>query len=59
VWAREFYDEQIVKGKSHHAALRTLCNRWVEVLWHCLQQGMYYDEATHAANRRHASSAAA
>jgi transposase len=59
VWAREFYDEQIVKGKSHHAALRTLSNRWVEVLWHCLQQGMYYDEATHAANRRHASSAAA
>jgi transposase len=58
-WAREFYDQQIAKGKSHHAALRTLSNRWVEVLWHCLRRGVHYDEAVHAANRRRGLSTAA
>jgi len=53
-WAREFYDAQRAKGKSHHAALRALGNRWLEVLWHCLQRGVLYDEAVHAANRRRA-----
>jgi hypothetical protein len=31
-WAREFYDEKITAGKSHHAALRALSNRWLEIL---------------------------
>ena len=35
-WAREFYDGKIAAGKSHHAALRALSNRWLEFLWHCL-----------------------
>jgi hypothetical protein len=50
-WAREFYDQKIAAGKSHHAALRALGNRWLEVLWHCLHKGVLYDEATHTANR--------
>lgn len=50
-WAREFYDKQIAKGKTHHGALRALGNRWLEVLWHCLRKGVRYDEATHVANR--------
>jgi transposase len=54
VWAREFYDEKITAGKSHHAALRTLSNRWLEILWHCLTKGVLYDEATHQANRNRA-----
>jgi transposase len=50
-WAREFYDVQVAKGKTHHGALRALGNRWLEVLWHCLRKGVRYDEATHVANR--------
>lgn len=53
-WAREFYDAQRAKGKGHHAALRALGNRWLEVLWHCLRKGVRYDEAAHAANRNRA-----
>jgi transposase len=58
-WARAFYDAQIAKGKPHHQALRTLSNRWVEVLWHCLHRGICYDEAVHVANRNRARDQAA
>jgi transposase len=58
-WAREFYDGQVAKGKHHHAALRALGNRWLEVLWHCLIRGVRYDEATHVANRTRALQRAA
>ncbi|WP_018790553.1 IS110 family transposase [Salinispora arenicola] len=53
-WAREFYDTQRSRGKKHHAALRALGNRWLEVLWHCLTKGMPYDENVHVANRNRA-----
>ena len=53
-WAREFYDAQRARGKGHHAALRTLGNRWLEILWHCLRKGVLYDEAVHVANRNRA-----
>lgn len=59
-WAREFYDAQRARGKSHHAALRALGNRWLEVLWHCLTRGVAYDENIHVANRtRHLTTTAA
>lgn len=51
-WARAFYDGQRQRGKGHHAALRALGNRWLEVLWHCLSKGVCYDEAVHVANRK-------
>jgi transposase len=53
-WAREFYDSQRAKGKSHNAALRALGNRWLEVLWHCLINGVVYEESVHVANRNRA-----
>jgi transposase len=58
-WARECYDAQRARGKAHHAALRALGNRWPEILWHCLRHGIYYDEATHVANRNRAHGKAA
>jgi transposase len=58
-WAKEFYDAQRARGKSHHAALRALGNRWLEVLWHCLTNQVPYDEATHVANRNRALGMAA
>ena len=58
-WAREFYDAQRGRGKTHHAALRALGNRWLEILWHCLHRGVCYDEATHTTNRNRALGKAA
>jgi transposase len=58
-WAREFYDQQRHRGKGHHAALRALGNRWLEILWHCLRNHTPYDEATHVANRNRALGRAA
>lgn len=56
-WARQFYDSKIAKGKSHHAALRALANRWLEILWHCLTKNIPYDETVHTHNRQHAPDA--
>jgi hypothetical protein len=53
-WAREFYDAQRARRKHHHAALRALGNRCLEVLWHCLTSEIPYDEAVHVANRNRA-----
>ena len=39
-WAREFYDTQRSRGRKHHAALRALGNRWLEILWHCLTKAV-------------------
>jgi transposase len=58
-WARQYYDAQRARGKRHHAALRALGNRRHQVLWHCLQRHVAYDEATHAANRSRALQRAA
>jgi transposase len=58
-WARTFYDAKIAAGKTHHAALRALGNRWLEILWHCLRLGVRYDEAIHTANRTRALKQAA
>jgi hypothetical protein len=53
-WPREFYDAKIAAGKNHHAALRALGNRWLEILWHCLIKGDHYDETVHIRNRQQA-----
>jgi transposase len=53
-WAREFYDTKIAMGKGHHAVLRALGNRWLEILWHCLMKGTRYDETIHVRNRQQA-----
>jgi hypothetical protein len=58
-WAREFYDTKITTGKSHHAAIRALGNRWLEILWHCLTKGVAYDENIHVTNRNRALGRAA
>jgi len=57
-WARQFYDAQRIRNKNHHAALRALGNRWLEVLWHCLTTGVPYDDTIHVANRDRALQAA-
>ena len=58
-WAREFYEVKVARGLGHHAALRSLGNRWLEVLGHCLKKHVPYDEAVHVANRNRALGRAA
>jgi transposase len=58
-WARAFYDQQRARNKGHHAALRALGNRWLEVLWHCLRNNLLYNESVHTANRDRALNRAA
>jgi len=53
-WAKDSDDRQRDRGKDHHAALRALGNRWLEILWHCLQRQVPDDEAVHLANRTRA-----
>ena len=52
-------DSKIAAGKGHHAALRALSNRWLEMLWHCLTKGVLYDENVHVNNRNRALGRAA
>ncbi len=50
-WARDYYDTLPARGKTHHAALRALGNRWLNILWHRLHRRVLYDEALHQTNR--------
>lgn len=51
VWAREFYDEKIAAGSPIMPPFAPWANRWLEVLWHCPDKSIHYDEAIHTANR--------
>ena len=44
--ARAHYDRRRDAGDRHTAAQRNLFNRLLGCLWHCLQAGQHYDEAT-------------
>lgn len=43
-WARAFYDSQIARKKSHHAAVRALAFRWIRVIFRCWKARTPYDE---------------
>ncbi len=44
-WAKAFYLSQKAKGKSHQAAVRALCYKWIRIIWKCWQTRQKYDEA--------------
>jgi transposase len=55
-WARTYYNQQITRGKHHHAAVRALAFKWIRILFRCWQERTPYDEALYvAALRRHGS----
>ena len=55
-WARAFYDQQRRRGKTHHAAVRTLAFKWIRILWRCWQDRTPYDDARYErALRAHSS----
>lgn len=44
-WARAFYHSQRQRGKSHHAAVRSLAFKWIRILWRCWHDRVPYDDA--------------
>jgi len=50
-WAREFYDRQRAKDKSHHAAVRALAFKWQRIIFRCWKDRCPYDEARYLATR--------
>ena len=44
-WARAFYQQQRHRGKTHHAAVRSLAFKWIRILWRCWQDHVPYDDA--------------
>lgn len=44
VWAREYYDAAIARGKRHHVAVRALAFKWMRILFRCWQDRTAYRE---------------
>ena len=44
-WANAYYEMQRHRGKSHHAALRSLAFKWIRIIYRCWKQREIYDEA--------------
>jgi transposase len=49
VWARQYYDTQRKRGKSHHAAVRALAFKWIRILYRCWQARTPYIESVYLA----------
>ena len=44
-WAGAYYRQQMAKGSSHQAAVRSLAFKWVRILYCCWQTRTPYDES--------------
>jgi transposase len=51
-WAESFYQQQRRAGKTHGAALRSLANKWLRILYRMWQERQPYDELTYLAALR-------
>jgi transposase len=57
-WARSYYDELLLRGKRHHAAVRSLAYKWIRILFRCWKDRVPYVETFHqGARARRAASA--
>ena len=43
-WARDYYQRQIARGKSHHAAVRALAFKWIRILFRCWKDRSPYQD---------------
>jgi transposase len=46
-WARAFYDQQRLRGATHHAAVRALAYRWIRIMFRCWKDRVPYCEVTY------------
>lgn len=49
LWAKNYYDQQRKKGKTHHAALRSLANKWLKIIHRLWITHTTYNESYHFA----------
>ncbi len=49
LWAKNYYDQLRKKGNSHHAALRSLANKWIKIIHQLWVTRTTYDENYHLA----------
>ena len=50
-WAKQYYQEQIAKNKSHHTAVRALAFKWIRILYRCWKDRRPYREELYLRNR--------
>ena len=46
-WARQYYQVQRSRGKSHHTAVRALAFKWLRILFRCWHDRKPYQEQTY------------
>jgi transposase len=51
-WAREFYQRQKARGKTHHAAVRSLAFKWIRILFRCWKSRQTYHDQLYEAARK-------
>lgn len=44
-WAREYYDNQRSRGKTHSVAVRSLANKWIKIIFRIWKNEVFYDES--------------
>lgn len=44
-WAREYYDTQRLKGKTHSVAVRALSNKWIKIIFRIWKNEVFYEES--------------
>lgn len=49
-WARNYYEQQISRGKKHHASVRALAYKWIRILFRCWKDRIPYKEDLHLAS---------
>jgi hypothetical protein len=47
-----YYQQQLVNGKTHHAAVRALAYKWIRILWKYWQTRTPYNEVKYLASLR-------
>lgn len=55
-WAKEYYEEQLRRGKRHHAAVRALAFKWQRIVFRCWKNRERYDEGRYLAALRRSGS---
>jgi transposase len=51
-WAKDYYEQQRSKGKSHHATVRALAFKWIRILFRCWRDRQLYNEALYEQARQ-------
>lgn len=51
-WAADLYTRARARGHDHPHAVRILARAWLNIIWHCWQDGLAYDPAKHGGLQR-------